>query len=305
MALTVMIAELGGELIEGVTGLVKARKKLDALPEPRSYSIGNSFVPGTRVVMADGSTKPIEEVETGDEVLATDPETCEQSARTVLATIIGSGSKNLVQITIDPTTERDAPEGEAVSEGTVQIDTESAGIPGPVAAGDVIIATDEHPFWVPDLKAWVDAIDLAPGMWLQTSAGTWVQVNAIQAWSQTATVHNLTVQGVHTYHVATRTLDVLNHNCGEDPGPGGASSAANGARLHEALRNEAGPVGSIQNVNDVLKNPEVIRGASMNEVKSAMGSNPNWRHEGLGRGRSEGQGWFTVSTFPMGRRRVP
>ncbi|WP_218619617.1 hypothetical protein, partial [Nocardiopsis flavescens] len=41
----------------------------------------------------------------------------------------------------------------------------------------------------------------------------WVQVNAIQAWSQSATVHNLTVQGVHTYHVATKSLDVLNHNC--------------------------------------------------------------------------------------------
>ncbi|WP_306371056.1 polymorphic toxin-type HINT domain-containing protein [Nocardiopsis sp. CC223A] len=83
-----------------------------------------------------------------------------------------------------------------------------------MAAGDVVIATDEHPFWVPDLKAWVDAVDLAPGMWLQTSAGTWVQINAVQAWSQSATVHNLTVQGVHTYHVATGSLDVLNHNCG-------------------------------------------------------------------------------------------
>ncbi|MFE6308096.1 polymorphic toxin-type HINT domain-containing protein [Nocardiopsis sp. NPDC057823] len=123
-------------------------------------------------------------------------------------------AKALVEITIDPTTERDAPEGETVSAGVVEVDTEDAGIPGPVAAGEVIIATDEHPFWVPDLKAWVDAIDLAPGMWLQTSAGTWVQINAIQTWSQPATVHNLTVQGVHTYHVATGSLDVLNHNCG-------------------------------------------------------------------------------------------
>ncbi|WP_306371651.1 polymorphic toxin-type HINT domain-containing protein [Nocardiopsis sp. CC223A] len=147
--------------------------------------------------------------------LGTDPETGEQSARTVLATIVGSGSKVLVEITIDPTTERDAPEGETLSVGAVQVDAEGAGIPGPVAAGDVVIATDEHPFWVPDLKAWVDAVDLVPGMWLQTSAGTWVQINAIQAWSQSATVHNLTVQGVHTYHVATGSLDVLNHNCDE------------------------------------------------------------------------------------------
>ncbi|SHK76461.1 RHS repeat-associated core domain-containing protein, partial [Nocardiopsis flavescens] len=178
------IADLGGELIKGVQGLVSANKKLDNITIPdapvlRRPSGGgegcNSFVPGTHVVMADGSTKPIEEVETGDEVLATDPETGEQSARTVVATIVGSGAKMLVEITIDPTTERDAPEDETVSAGVVEVDAEDAGIPGPVAAGDVVIATDEHPFWVPDLKAWVDAIDLAPGMWLQTSAGTWVQ----------------------------------------------------------------------------------------------------------------------------------
>ncbi|WP_073384466.1 polymorphic toxin-type HINT domain-containing protein [Nocardiopsis flavescens] len=99
----------------------------------------------------------------------------------------------------------------------VEVDTENAGLPGPVMAGDVVIATEGHPFWVPGLKAWVDAIDLVPGMWLQTSAGTWVQINAIQGWSQPATVHNLTVQGVHTYHVATGSLDVLNHNCGGEP----------------------------------------------------------------------------------------
>jgi len=48
---------------------------------------------------------------------------------------------------------------------------------------------------------------------LQTSSGTWVQVSAVQAWTQAATVHNLTVQGVHTFHAAAGSLDVLNHNC--------------------------------------------------------------------------------------------
>ncbi|WP_081748840.1 polymorphic toxin-type HINT domain-containing protein [Nocardiopsis sp. CNT312] len=71
-----------------------------------------------------------------------------------------------------------------------------------------------HPFWVPELQEWVDAIDLAPGMWLQTSAGTWVQVSAVGAWTQPATVHNLTVQGVHTYHAAVGETDALTHNCG-------------------------------------------------------------------------------------------
>jgi RHS repeat-associated protein len=200
------IAELGGELIDGVNGLIRANRKVDNL-----CSGPNSFAPGTRVVMADGSTKPIDEVDVGEKVLATDPETGEQTARTVLATIIGSGSKHLVEIMVDPTTER-----EAVDEGTgSEVEEEQAeqvGIPGPVTAGDMVIATDEHPFWVPDLEQWVDAIDLAPGMWLQTSAGTWAQVSAVRTWTQAATVHNLTVQGVHTYHVAIGSSSPLVHN---------------------------------------------------------------------------------------------
>jgi RHS repeat-associated protein len=206
------IAELGGDLIDGVSGLVRANRKVDNLACP----LGNSFVPGTRVVMADGSTKPIEEVDVGEEVLATDPETGERNARTVLATIIGSGSKHLVEITVAPTTEREAPDEGTGSEAEGE-QAEQSGIPGPVAAGDVVIATDGHPFWVPDLEQWVDAVDLAPGMWLQTSSGTWVQVSAVQAWTQAATVHNLTVQGVHTFHVTAGSLDVLNHNASTCP----------------------------------------------------------------------------------------
>src|SRR5690606_20820720 len=48
---------------------------------------GNSFVPGTLVLLADGSTKPIEEVELGDRVLATDPDTGESEPQKVVATI--------------------------------------------------------------------------------------------------------------------------------------------------------------------------------------------------------------------------
>src|SRR5690606_32088141 len=42
-----------------------------------------SFSADTRVLMADGSRKKISEVEVGDEVFATDPETGEEGPRTV------------------------------------------------------------------------------------------------------------------------------------------------------------------------------------------------------------------------------
>ncbi|MYZ41131.1 Hint domain-containing protein, partial [Streptomyces sp. SID4917] len=61
----------------------------------------NSFTPDTRVLMADGSTKPIKDVRLGDKVMATAPETGETRAETVTAEIKGEGVKHLVKVTID------------------------------------------------------------------------------------------------------------------------------------------------------------------------------------------------------------
>ncbi|GAB7048336.1 ricin-type beta-trefoil lectin domain protein [Catenuloplanes indicus] len=149
----------------------------------------NSFVPGTRVLMADGTSKPIEEVKTGDAVQATEAETGETQTKTVIATITGHGVKHLVKIVIDTDGER----------GT---DTAA------------ITATDGHPFWVPELGQWLDATDLQPGQWLQTSAGTWIQIAAIDRWTtQSATVHNLAISDIHTYYVLAGSTPALAHNC--------------------------------------------------------------------------------------------
>ncbi|MQS06854.1 hypothetical protein FNX48_006600, partial [Streptomyces sp. IF17] len=139
--------------------------------------------------MADGSTKPIEEVRKGDRVLATDPETGETRAETVTAEITGEGEKELVTVTVDT-------DGE---EGSETFD---------------IVATDGHPFWVEDLREWIDATDLRAGQWLRTSVGTYVQVTAVQRWTAGATVHNLTTTNLHTYHVLAGATPVLVHNCG-------------------------------------------------------------------------------------------
>jgi RHS repeat-associated protein len=150
----------------------------------------NSFVPGTLVLMADGSAKSIEDVEPGDKVKATDPETGETEVETVSASIKGDGVKHLVKITIDTDGER----GKDTAEVT---------------------ATDGHPFWVPELGEWVDATDLRSGEWLRTSAGTYVQITAIERWTVLqATVHNLTVANIHTYYVMAGDQPVLVHNCG-------------------------------------------------------------------------------------------
>ncbi|MGW1606209.1 polymorphic toxin-type HINT domain-containing protein, partial [Streptomyces eurythermus] len=155
-----------------------------------SLASGNSFVPGTEVVMADGSRKPIEEVEEGDEVLATDPTTGRTSKEKVTGTIEGRGAKNLVSVTIDT----DGDRGRAT---------------------DTLTATEGHPFWVPDLKKWLKAEELRPGQWLRTGSGTRVEIEAVTAWTQQAAVYNLTVDRAHTYYVLAGATPVLVHNCGD------------------------------------------------------------------------------------------
>ncbi|WP_105970589.1 SpvB/TcaC N-terminal domain-containing protein [Streptomyces geranii] len=150
----------------------------------------NSFVPGSGVVMADGSAKPIEDVRAGDLVLATDPETGRTEAQPVTRLIAGEGEKNLVRITVD-------------------VDGDKGDRTAPVTA------TDEHPFWVEALGRWLNAEDLRPGMLLRTSAGTYVQVTAVQAWTaRHERVHNLTVGELHTYYVLAGDVPVLVHNTG-------------------------------------------------------------------------------------------
>lgn len=48
------------------------------------------------------------------------------------------------------------------------------------AAHPSVTATDNHPFWVPELNEWLDATDLDSGDWLQTSAGTRVRISAVE-----------------------------------------------------------------------------------------------------------------------------
>ncbi|MEZ7127692.1 Hint domain-containing protein [Nonomuraea sp. AD125B] len=79
----------------------------------------NSFVPGTHVVMADGSTKPIEKVRVGDEVLAADPRTGERGVRRVQAVIVGDGAKNLVKVSVD--TDGDLSTVEGTVEATAEL----------------------------------------------------------------------------------------------------------------------------------------------------------------------------------------
>ncbi|MFF8809681.1 Hint domain-containing protein, partial [Streptomyces omiyaensis] len=148
------------------------------------------FLAGTEVKLADGSTKPIEEIEMGDTVLATDPETGETGSRKVIALIRTEADKLFNALSI----------------------TTSDGI-------EQLTATYEHPFWSPSEHTWLAARDLEIGMTLLTDAGETVLVSGNTPFSRHARTYNMTVEGLHTYYVLAGETPVLVHNAGNDQTP--------------------------------------------------------------------------------------
>ncbi|SCF35132.1 intein N-terminal splicing region/RHS repeat-associated core domain-containing protein [Micromonospora matsumotoense] len=150
---------------------------------------GNSFTGDTKVLMADGSHKPIRDVKLGDRVLATDPTTGRTAPRVVTALIVGSGTKQLVDITVTV----DGPQG---------------------SRAETITATAGHPFWIADQHQWREAKDLKPGYTFETADHRPAAVAATHHRTQPEVVHNLTVDTLHTYYVVAGNTPVLVHNCG-------------------------------------------------------------------------------------------
>ncbi|WUO26534.1 polymorphic toxin-type HINT domain-containing protein [Streptomyces sp. NBC_00287] len=168
-----------GKLIEGfVAALVTGGKAKGASP-------CKCFLAGTDVLMADGETKDIEDIEVGDEVLATDPETGEAGPRKVTHLIVTEDDKHFNELSI------------ATEDGI-----------------EKLTATHEHPFWSPSEDNWVPARQLEPGMTLRTDEGDTVIVTGNRAFSRHARTYNLTVDDLHTYYVLAGETPVLVHNSG-------------------------------------------------------------------------------------------
>ena len=147
----------------------------------------HSFVAGTRVLLADGTSRPIEEVQPGDTVQATDPAAGRTENRQVTHTIRTDNDKHFVDLTI-----RDK------------------------SGEHTVTTTDNHPFWSVTHQRWIDASQLQPGELLRTAAGTYVQVTAVRPYRAEHSTYDLTIDMVHTYYVIAGNTPVLVHNCGEE-----------------------------------------------------------------------------------------
>lgn len=175
----------------------------------------NSFIPGTQVVMADGSSQSIEDVKVGDEVLATDMVTGETDAAEVSGIkATPETERELVTITLSDKASNAPPAGrQAESEAQEQEFEDSTTITATAGHAYWAAPAGTEP-WAGDPARWTPARDLTIGTWLHTSNGTWTQITAVTHHTDKTSTRNLTIANTHTYYVTNSHTDTLVHNCG-------------------------------------------------------------------------------------------
>jgi RHS repeat-associated protein len=164
----------------------------------------HSFDPDTLVLMADGSTKKIADVELGDEVVATDPENGDTTAEKVVVL-----HNNLDTELTDITVSAEKPETASKKSGQGKGDRSTRG----PTEETVLETTQNHPFWDATTGEWVNAGDLQPGKSTLTGPdGTVQYVTAVRNHTGAKTMRDLTVDNIHTYYVIAGLTPVLVHN---------------------------------------------------------------------------------------------
>ncbi|MDT7572099.1 MAG: hypothetical protein QOE05_2273, partial [Actinomycetota bacterium] len=162
----------------------------------------NSFTGATPVLLADGTSKPIEDVDVGDLVVATDPRAGVTDVRAVTALMAHGGLHTMVDL--------------ALSDGTT------------------IVATDHHPFWNARSGRYVHAVNLLPGARVRTASGSLLTVERTRVHVEDLVAYNLSVDGLHTFYAGA--TPVLVHNCSTaDPS---SFSGATRAEAEDALQKE-------------------------------------------------------------------
>ncbi|WP_148283070.1 MULTISPECIES: DddA-like double-stranded DNA deaminase toxin [Kitasatospora] len=259
-----VVGEITGAAVsaasEGASSLAKpaVRKLLGMEAEEGLEAAGraatgpcNSFPAGVTVLLADGTTKPIEQIAQGDQVTATDPQTGTTQAEPVTDTIIGHDDTEFTDLTLTNDADPRAPPSE-------------------------ITSTTHHPYWNATTSRWTDAGDLKPGDHVRTPDGTELTVNTVYSYTtQPRTARNLTVADLHTYYVLAGNTPVLVHNTGPGCGePGFVSDAAN------SLSGRRITTGQIFDASGNPIGPEITSGGGSlaDRAQSYLADSPNIRN---------------------------
>ena len=197
-----------------------------------------SFAADTRVLLADGTTKPIAEIEVGDEVLAADPVDGTQAGKPVEAVHVHDDA--LVDLIVD---------------------------------GAVIRTTEDHPFWSVTDQQFERADHLTPGEEVLTATGTTAIIDGLDvANNRYAPAHNLTISDLHTYYVVAGTTSALVHNCGTGSVTRPPSLTPDGAGRAGAFRQAKRDSGVPTSASPTKVGPNVDRRGKVNRPGFRGGS---------------------------------
>ena len=136
------------------------------------------FVAGTQLLLADGSSKSIEDIETDDEVLAYNPDTDLTEKRRIVRSYAHK-DKSTYDVVIKD--------------------------------GTKVTATSEHPLMV-ERKGFIPVNQIEKGDLLVRPDGTTIEVLSIYATGEVASVYNVEVEGLHNYYVRAGATWLLAHN---------------------------------------------------------------------------------------------
>jgi RHS repeat-associated protein len=149
-----------------------------------SCLIPHSFVGGTKVLMADGSARPIDEIKVGDKIRNQAPGEATPQEHAVQRVIITRNDHDFVDLTI------------ATPQGPRTLTT-----------------TFHHKFWDVTARTWTEAADLAPGHLLQDEGSATSAILAVGLRHDSVLTYDLTIDSLHTYYVQAGDDPVLVHNC--------------------------------------------------------------------------------------------
>ena len=223
---TLLVGIGASEMIEGVTDTNPLREYMGedtyetvknasiavAAMAPAVVSIGSEisicFVEGTQIATGEGLV-PIEDIQPGDLVWATDPDTGETALKPVVQTFRNE-TEEWIHVTVN---------------------------------GEEITCTPNHPFYSP-VKGWTSAIDLRAGDILVMLNGEYVVVEQVQheLLESPVKVYNFEVEDFHTYYVGQTTI--LVHNDCKPKSPSKVSDNyinSNNIDAH-AFKNQAGKI---------------------------------------------------------------
>lgn len=159
----------------------------------------HSFTGDTRVLMADGVTKPIAEVKVGEKITNTEPDGKGGEVHLVTAVHVTTDDQDRVELTT------------------------ASGPDHPVST------TEHHQIWEARSHHWVEAGQLQPGDKFDTPRGN-LTITRVSSSVERGVTYDLTIDGVHTYYVLAGRTPVLVHNSNcpsgklSDPLPSGMNN---------------------------------------------------------------------------------